>query len=107
MHTSGGSRFFRGIVGQRLTRAALTRKMKVRLFPILLNNKKGGQIMGCEHKRLKTVGFDWFCADCGEQLDPAVLFGKKEQGQNPPAEEQTGKPTAKKTAAKKAAKKGE
>ena len=69
--------------------------------------KKGGQIMGCDHKRLKTVGFDWFCADCGEQLDPAVLFGKKEQGQNPPAEEQTGKPTEKKTAAKKAAKKGE
>lgn len=63
--------------------------------------------MGCEHKRLMTVGFNWFCVDCGEQLDPAALFGKQEQGKNPPAEEQTGKPTAKKTAAKKAAKKGE
>ena len=69
--------------------------------------KKGGQIMGCKHERLMTVGFKWFCVDCGEELNPAVLFGKKEQGQNPPAEEQTGKPTAKKTAAKKAVKKGE
>lgn len=61
----------------------------------------------CNHEHLWTVGFDWFCADCGEQLDPAVLFGKQEQAKNPPAETKTDKPAPKKTAAKKTAKKGE
>ena len=58
--------------------------------------------MGCEHKRLMTVGFKWFCVDCREELNPAVLFGKKEQGKNPPAEEQTNKPAPKKRTARKA-----
>lgn len=68
--------------------------------------------MSCKHEHLRTVGFDWFCVDCGEQLDPAELFGKEpapvteEHGQNPPADDKTGKPTARKTTAKKAAKKG-
>ena len=58
--------------------------------------------MGCKHEHLRTVGFNWFCVDCGEQLDPAALFGKQEQGKNPPAEEKTGKSPAKKRTAKKA-----
>ena len=58
--------------------------------------------MECKHNRLKTVGFDWFCAECGKQLDPAVLFGKQEHGQNPPVEEKSTKSAAKKKAAKKA-----
>lgn len=60
--------------------------------------------MGCKHEHLRTVGFDWFCADCGEQLDHAVLFGKQEQAKNPPAEEQADKPAPKATTRKKAAK---
>lgn len=73
--------------------------------------------MSCKHEHLRTVGFDWFCCDCGEQVDPGKLFGKKEQpaepapvtaeqAENPPAEEKTGKSPAKKTTAKKAVKKG-
>ena len=76
--------------------------------------------MSCKHEHLRTVGFDWFCADCGEQIDPAKLFGKPakeeqpaepapvtaEQAENPPAEEKTGKSPAKKTTARKAVKKG-
>ena len=63
--------------------------------------------MGCKHERLRTVGFDWFCAVCGEQLDPAVLFGKQGQAENPPAEAKTDKPAPKATTRKKAAKKAE
>ena len=60
--------------------------------------------MGCKHERLMTVGFKWFCVDCGEELNPAVLFGKKEQGQNPPADVQADKPAPKATTRKKTAK---
>jgi hypothetical protein len=63
--------------------------------------------MACQHGRLKTVGFDWFCAECGEKLDPAMLFGKQEAAKNPPAEDVTGEPAPKKTRAKKAAQKAE
>ena len=31
--------------------------------------------MSCKHGRLRTVGFEWFCADCGKHLDPAEIFG--------------------------------
>ena len=72
-----------------------------------LNARKGGQTMGCKHEHLRTVGFNWFCVDCGEQLDPAVLFGKQEQGKNPPEEEKTDKPAPKATTRKKTAKKAE
>lgn len=54
----------------------------------------------CKHGRLRTVGFDWFCCDCGEQLDPKALFGKKNDGQKAPADEKTDKPTPKKRTAK-------
>lgn len=58
--------------------------------------------MACEHKNLRTVGFNWFCADCGEQLDPAVLFGKQEQGKKPQESGKAGKAPARKRTAKKA-----
>lgn len=63
--------------------------------------------MGCNHEHLRTVGFNWFCVDCGEQLDPAALFGKQEHGKNPPADVQADKPAPKTTTRKKAAKKAE
>ena len=58
--------------------------------------------MGCDHKHLRTVGFKWFCADCGEELNPKELFGGTEQAKKPPVEEKTDKPTPKKRTAKKA-----
>lgn len=87
----------------------MTESQKAEYFAFLktVNESKGGQTMGCKHEHLMTVGFDWFCEDCGEQLDPAVLFGKQEQGKNPPVEEKTDKPAPKATTRKKTAKKAE
>ena len=66
---------------------------------------KGG-LNVCEHKRLKTVGRKGvtrvFCADCGKELDIAVLEAKNEPKQ--PVEE---KPKAKSPAKKRTAKKAE
>ena len=59
----------------------------------------------CEHKRLKYVGHKGetrvFCADCGKELDKAVLEGKN-IAKNPPDNMGTDKAPAKKTRAKKA-----
>ena len=100
---SGASRFFHRIVGQRLTRAALTRKMKVRFFPILRNNKKGGKGMACEHKRIKSENCVIFCADCGVILPLEYLTGKKSPAPDKAAETQENgvKTEAKKTTRKK------
>lgn len=69
-----------------------------------------GVLNVCEHKRLKTVGRKGvtrvFCADCGKELDIAVLEAKN--GPVQPAGDTPGEnPPAKKTRAKKAAKKEE
>ena len=37
---------------------------------------KGGQIMSCEHKRLKSVNCVIYCAECGEKLPVDYLVGK-------------------------------
>ena len=59
----------------------------------------------CEHKRLTYVGHKGetrvFCADCGKELDKAVLEGKN-SAKNPSVDTGADKATAKKTRAKKA-----
>lgn len=66
---------------------------------------KGG-LSVCEHKRLKTVGRKGvtrvFCADCGKELDIAVLEAK-----NGPVQPADDKPKGKTPAKKKPAKKAE
>ena len=59
----------------------------------------------CDHKRLTYVGHKGetlvFCADCGKELDKAVLEGKN-SAKNPSVDTGTDKAPAKKTRAKKA-----
>ena len=59
----------------------------------------------CDHKRLTYVGHKGetlvFCADCGKELDKAVLEGKN-SAKNPSDNTGTDKAPAKKTRAKKA-----
>ena len=59
----------------------------------------------CEHKRLKYVGHKSetrvFCADCGKELDKAVLEGKN-SAKKPSDDTVADKAPAKKTRAKKA-----
>ena len=38
--------------------------------------RKGGQIMSCEHKRIKSVNCVIYCADCGEKLPVDYLAVK-------------------------------
>lgn len=59
----------------------------------------------CEHKRLTYVGHKGetrvFCADCGKELDKAVLEGKNSV-KNTSDDQESNKAPAKKTRAKKA-----
>ena len=59
----------------------------------------------CDHNRLTYICHKGetrvFCADCGKELDKAVLEGKN-SAKNPPVEPVMDKAPAKKTRAKKA-----
>lgn len=66
----------------------------------MANNGKGGSKM-CEHDRLRTVGDQVFCCECGKELDIAFLEGKNSV-KNPHVDKGTDKAPAKKPRAKKA-----
>lgn len=63
-------------VGQRSTRPALTREIKVRFLSVLLIAKKGGNGMACKHERIKSVNCVIYCEICGEKLPVDYLVGK-------------------------------
>ena len=62
----------------------------------------------CKHERLRTVGHDVFCCECGEQLPLEFLLnkGKKQETPVEKVKEEPEKP-ARKPAAKKTTKKTE
>lgn len=62
----------------------------------------------CEHERLRTVGNDVFCCECGVQLPLEFLLNKGKEKESPAEEikEEPKKP-ARKPAAKKTTKKTE
>ena len=60
--------------------------------------------MGCEHKRLRTVGDRVFCCECGKELDIEFLVAKngKNNANKPADEPKPDKAPARKRTAKKA-----
>ena len=60
--------------------------------------------MGCDHKRLRTVGDRVFCCECKEELPLEFLLAKngKNSAEKPAEDAKTSKPATRKRTAKKA-----